>query len=158
MEPTSINGRCYDWQSITATLIDTSTQAVFGTGVTIMEITKIDYNKSQDHSRNHGSGTKVHSKGKGNWNYEASMTISMYEFRKLIDAATSQELSNLPLFNITVEYKDTAATTDIIWVKDTIVGCSISPTATSIEQNNMFITVDVDLEPSDVTYGKSLAL
>lgn len=87
-----INGVSYSWSNIKLNL--------FGTPV--IGITDIKYKKKQAKENLYGAGVEPTSRGVGNKEYEASISIYMEEWRKIIDATPGKDPLNIPPFQIQV--------------------------------------------------------
>jgi len=148
---TNINGIAYDWSSIKFT---------FGSGdaaienTELIQITAISYGETRDAQKNYGTGAYPVSKGFGNVDVKASMTIAMTELRKLIDIATNTKIQNLESFEIVISYYPGVTDQEgTPVVEDRIQGCSIDSTYFDLKQNDMNIEVEIDLNPMNVLYG-----
>jgi len=147
---TSINGICYDWQSIRFSWGDGSPVE----NAEIVQISKINYGETRDSQKNYGAGSYPVSKGFGNVDVKASITLAMAEVRKLINAAKNRKIQNLSTFEIMIEYK--VGNRDTAIVTDFIQGCSIDSTYFELNQNDMNVEVEMDLNPMNIKYGLAL--
>ena len=90
-----INGKSYSWADITVNI----------GGTPVAGIVAISYKRSQEKTNNYGSGPKPVSRGRGNKEYEASITLHMEEVERLLDAAPNRDLLDIPAFDINVTFE-----------------------------------------------------
>lgn len=90
-----INGKAYDWSSITARIL----------GFNITGITEVNYGLKQKKTDNYGSGDEPDSRGYGNKEYECAFTFNMNEIRKIRAKLTGGKLlTDISPFPVTVSY------------------------------------------------------
>lgn len=89
-----INGISYSWGQIKF--------APFG--VPMVGITAISYNRKQKKDNNYGAGTLPVSRGYGNEEYEASISVYTEEWKAIIAASVNRNPLQIPWFDIPVIY------------------------------------------------------
>ena len=101
-----INGVNYSWANVKFTLF----------GVPVVGITKISYKKSQKKENNYGAGSAPTSRGYGNYEYEASITLYRDEWNRIIAAAPNYDPLQAPFSDIQVVFGGSrvSAATDIL--------------------------------------------
>lgn len=101
-----VNGVNYSWGNISF--------VVFGR--VIKGITEVSYDKDQKKENNYGAGTEPVSRGIGNAEYSASITIYRDEWLGIIALAPNQDPTQIPAFDIPVVFGGTrvVAQTDIL--------------------------------------------
>jgi len=144
-----INGICYDWSSIEFQWGDNAPGSLGNTF--IVEISKLNYGETRESKKNYGAGSYPVSKGQGNVDVKANMTISLFQMRKLINLAVNNKVQNLDAFDINVVYKPGNSTTAV--VTDVIQGCSIDSTYFEATQNDMGLEIELNLNPTRIIYG-----
>jgi len=155
----NVNGKTYDWRMISVSInIDLGDGAVntyIPTGVT-----SITYSQTRESQWNFGIRGRAISKGYGNTVAEANITMAAFELQSLKDqmvgtAVTTGEesryIQNIPQFNIDVTYNFDDGTSKT----DKIMQCSFNTDAGGASQNDMFIQSEINLDPSEIRYGKT---
>lgn len=103
-----INGRVYDWESITVGL---------PTG-TLIGIQSIEYKDSKEKEMVYGKGAAPVGRGEGNYKAEGKLTVSRDEYQNILDYCkqVGKAFFRLPPFPITVGYAndEEATRTDVI--------------------------------------------
>jgi hypothetical protein len=152
---TEINGIAYDWASITLKWVAGTTgvgdQITGVDGATLIGVSKIAYGETRDFQHNYGYGSYPISKGQGNITVEASMTINMQEYLKLLAFATNGKIQNLGYFDVQVSYAP--GTGDTPTQTHLIQSCSLSSSFFEVSQNDMNMEVEVDLHPLNIKYN-----
>jgi len=151
----TINSKTYDWRMISLQFdVPGFSQPIIPTGVT-----SIKYSQTRDSQWNFGIGGRAISKGFGNTVAEGSITMAAFELQNIKDRMTKEAgdigiyLQNLPMFNILVIYNFDDGTTKT----DVIRNCSFNTDASEVSQNDMFIQVDINLDPSDILFGQTVS-
>ena len=91
-----INGKAYDWASITIELF----------GFLVKGVSAIKYKRKQEKVDNYGSGTEPVSRGYGKVSYEGSITLDQIEINRIQNAIPDgQSLSDISPFSVTVVYQ-----------------------------------------------------
>jgi hypothetical protein len=98
VETPMLNGRAYDWASVRMQLL----------GITIMGVTAIAYDDKQNKVNNFGAGSLPVSRGYGQKEANASITVEMKELERIMAAAKAkgQTLQDIGPFTITVAYRN----------------------------------------------------
>jgi len=138
-----INGNAYDWASITLQFnIDGLDDRV------IYGISKITYKDNQSFQNNYGQGRHPVSRGRGNITAEASVTLSAEEFLKLQAVAPDNVVQDITEFDVIVTYAPPGQDS----TTDTLHNCFLADNGRDVSQNDMNIEVEVNLNPSHITY------
>jgi len=153
----TVNGKTYDWR-----MIGISINIDYGNGSTETYvpsgITSLTYSQTRDSQWNFGVGGRAISKGYGNTQAEASITMAAFELQAIKDKMTgdavtagedSRYIQNIPQFNIDVTYNFDDGTTKV----DRLMQCSLNTDSAGASQNDMFIQADINLDPAEVRYG-----
>lgn len=97
-----VNGKAYDWSSIT----------INATGCSGIEPTSIDYEDSQDKDLIYGKGGNIRGFGTGNKSNTVKLEMSREDYNVMMDAYKSQgDFYKIIIPKITVSYADVGATT-----------------------------------------------
>ena len=125
-----INGRKYDWESVTLTL---------PWGVAI-DINNIEYGDEREISEAYGKGSNPTGYGSGNYKAECKATVLREDFERLLEYAKQKgyALYGIPPFPITVSYanEDKPITTDVLRackLKKVGTGSGQGDTSTEVE-------------------------
>jgi hypothetical protein len=90
-----INGRRHSWGDVSVNVL----------GRTVTGITAISYKKKRNKTNNYGSGSEPDHRGRGNSEYEASITLYDYEVDAIVNTlAEGQDLTDIAPFSIPVVY------------------------------------------------------
>ena len=134
-----INGKSYSWADITFNI----------GGVPVAGITKISYKVSQEKQNNYGAGSEPVSRGKGNREYEASITLHMEEVERLLLAAPNRDLLKIPAFDINITYQ--ADPTNI--ANHVLKNCEFTEDGTDIGQGDQVIEIELPLSIAGIQKG-----
>jgi hypothetical protein len=135
-----INGKAYAWDSITAR---------FG-GVVIEGCKGVKFKRKVNKQNNYGRGTKPISRGRGNHEFEASITVEMKEYVRILAALpngkTGTDIAPSPLL--------------IAWIDEenkmfnvTLEDAEIDEEGLEVAQGDMNIDVELPLIISDIKYS-----
>jgi hypothetical protein len=92
-----LNGRAYDWASVRMQLL----------GITVLGVTAISYGTKQNKVNNFGAGNDPVSRGYGQRESNASITLEMKETERIQNALKpGQTLMDIGPFTITVAYRN----------------------------------------------------
>jgi len=92
-----INGRAYDWASITIEML----------GFVVRGVKAIKYEAKQEKVNNYGAGNEPVSRGYGKKEYEASITLERKEIERIYDAlGAGLNLLDVPAFTIVVAFSE----------------------------------------------------
>lgn len=133
-----INGTSYSWANIKLNL--------FGTPV--VGITAIKYKKKQEKVNNYGAGTKPVSRGYGNEEYEASITLFMEEWRRIIEAAPDKDPLAVKPFQIQVLFGGSS----IDFRQDNLEACEFMEDAFDSKQGDSKILIEIPLIIADIKH------
>ncbi len=131
-----INGKAYDWSSVTIKI----------PGAESIEITEISYNDEQEHDGIYGKGGMY--RGYVTGNYKASVSISMSredfnELQRVIKKKGYKNFYKYVIPKIIVSYADDGAAT----TTDILTDIKIGKRDTSAKQGDKNITVKLDGTP-----------
>lgn len=87
-----VNGTSYSWANVKCNLF----------GVPVVGITEINFNNKQKKENNYGQGVNPISRGYGNIEPEADISIYWDEWIKIINAAPNKEPLAIPHFDIQI--------------------------------------------------------
>lgn len=137
-----INGRAYDWSSITLLI----------GGVYIVGVTKINYSDKQDKVNRYGAGSVPIARGNGNYSATCSITIYADEVEALTKAAPGKKLQDMGAFDITVQFTPeglTGITTHVIR------NAEFTGNQRSMNQGDTAFEVELELVISHIDWGKA---
>lgn len=158
LEDITINGKTYDWRMISITAnID------FGNGsesIIFNGVTALNYSQNRESQWNNAIGGLPYSKGYGNLTAEATITMAAFELDRVKlkmsggtiseDSITPNEryIQNINMFKLSVTYNfdDGTSKTDVI------MNCSFDTDSAGASQGDMFITTDINLDPSHIIF------
>ena len=95
--PVLINGHSYEWADI---------QLSIAGGLPVMGITEINFGYSRKIVNVYGAGSEPVSRGYGQKEYDASITMKMEEVETLIAIAPNNDVTQIPAFSIVVAWLD----------------------------------------------------
>lgn len=134
-----INGVNYSWANVSLILF----------GVPIVGITNITYKKKQKKDNNYGFGTEPVSRGYGNSEYEASITLYQDEWKQIISHAPNGDPTLIPMFNISVVFGGTNITAH----KDTLLACEFTEDSLTAAQGDTKLLVTLPLIVGGITHS-----
>ena len=126
-----INGINYDWGSISFVMF----------GVTVIGITKINYDKKQLKKNNYGAGYQPISRGYGQIEPNAEIEIYTDELKAIIAAAPNRELLAIPPFDIQVVFGGPGVQAD----KDVLRYCEFTADSLKAAANDTKLLVTLPL-------------
>lgn len=130
--PILINGVSYHWADI---------QLSIAGSVPIAGITEINYGFTRKVENVYGAGSEPVTRGYGNKEYTASITMKLEEVQNLVNVASGGDITLIPTFNITVA-----------WLDDELV------TITNILRNCKFTNFDIKTKQNDTSTDITLNL
>jgi hypothetical protein len=133
-----INGRTYDYVSITLSIL----------GVPLEAVKAINYGVEQPKENQYGTGPEPVSRGKGAKTYTASLEIPMEEVEKIRAASTTGSLVDLDMFDVVVFFGVQGK-----FKTHTIKNCEFSVDGVEASQGDTQISKTFDLTPSHIVYG-----
>jgi len=126
-----INGVNYSWSNITLVLF----------GIPVVGITKIEYKKKQKKEDNYGLGAEPISRGYGNSEYEAKITLYKDEWNKIIAAAPTRDPLAIPFFDIQVSFGGSRVTASL----DVLNACEFLEDPFTIGQGDTKVMIELPL-------------
>lgn len=125
-----INGKAYDWSSVTIKL----------SGCSGIEPVSIDYGDKEEKDPIYGKGGNIRGYGTGNKSNSVKLTLQREDYNTFQDAVkSSKEFGKVVIPKITVSYADTGATT----VTDVISKVTFSERAFKAAQGDKGMTVEL---------------
>lgn len=126
-----INGVNYSWANVKLVLF----------GVPVIGITKIEYKNKQKKDNNYGMGTLPISRGYGNVEPEAKITLYREEWSAIIAAAPNKDPLNVQPFDIQVSFSGdrVAPTTDVLRA------CEFTEDPFTVGQGDTKIMIDIPI-------------
>lgn len=113
-----INGINYSWVDITVVVF----------GVPLTQITSIEYKRKREKKNNYGAGPEPVSRGKGNYEYEGSVTLYMDVIQQILATSPGFSILEIPPFSIIVEFSgdgvplSTHTLDNVEWTEDPLEG------------------------------------
>jgi hypothetical protein len=126
-----INGINYSWSNVKLNLF----------GVPVVGITEIHYSRKQKKENNYGVGVDAVSRGYGNVENEASITIYRDEWNKIIQAATNKDPLQIKPFDIQVIFGGSS----VNFQQDTLRACEFANDPFEAKQGDTKMLVKLDL-------------
>lgn len=128
----SVNGKSYDWESI-------SIQLPHGT---LIAVESIEYSDGKEVEANYGKGSNPYGYGEGNYSAEGKLSLAREEFERLLGhiKKNSKTLYGLKPFPIIVSY----ANDDKATVVDKLPKVKFNSNSTSGSQGDKKINVEKD--------------
>lgn len=133
-----INGTNYSWANVKF--------VVFGVPVT--GITKIEYGVKQNKENNYGMGSEPVSRGYGNKEYSAKITIYRDEWQRIINASPGKNPLSIPPFDVQVTFGGNGVTPQC----DTLQACEFLEDPFSVGQGDTKILIDIPLIPAGIVH------
>jgi len=126
-----INGKSYTWAGITVNI----------GGVPVAGIIAISYSRKQEKTNNYGAGANPVSRGRGNKEYEASITLHMEEVERILLAAPNRDLLDIPAFDVNITFQE--APEQI--ANHRLVSCEFTEEAVDVSQGDGVIEMELPL-------------
>lgn len=133
-----INGKSYEWADIVLNIM----------GVPIVGITSIEYEEMQDMQNIYGAGRFPQSRGYGKIEPTAKITVKMEEIQNIMTVAPSGRIQDIPEFDISVLFVDSALTT----VKHKLRNCRFKNNSRKSNQGDASIDVELELILSHIEW------
>lgn len=133
-----VNGTSYSWANVKLNLF----------GTVVVGITAIKYKKKQEKVNNYGAGVVPVSRGYGNEEYEASITLYMEEWRKIIEAAPSKDPLAIGPFQIQVLY----GSSSLQFRQDNLEMCEFMEDSVDTKQGDSKVMIEIPLIIAGVTH------
>lgn len=136
--PALINGKSYEWADIIINIL----------GQPFSGVTNIEYTLEQEMENVYGAGNKPVSRAYGNFMPTGKVTILMEEMEAIQAVAPFGVIQQIPEFDITVAYVDTA----LIPRVHTLKGCRFKKNERKVNQGDTSIAIETDLIIGDIKY------
>lgn len=133
-----INGRAYDFASITVSFL----------GVPLAGITSVSYTEEQTKENNYGTGNYAVSRGRGAVEASGSLDLHFEEVEKIRGAAPNRRLLDLPAFDVVVVFGNVGNTPRVHIMKN----CEFLSDGVETSQGDTAIARSFDLVLSHVEY------
>lgn len=137
-----INGRAYDWAQVTVKMSTAS--------FPFTTIESINYDERATVTNNYGAGRMPVSRGYGNIEPTASITLQADDVFALMDNVPSGRLTDIPEFDLIVFYKHPDAAKAR---RDVIRNCKFVNNPLALNQNDPKFSVELELVVSHINYG-----
>jgi len=150
----NVNGKTYDWRMISVAI------TIDGNDYEPTGITSLTYSQTRDSQWNFGIGGRAISKGYGNTNAEATITMAAFELQNFKDALIKNPgdegayIQNINQFDVKVMYNFDDGSTKLDVIKD----CSFNTDGGGASQNDMFIQQEINLDPSHIRFGQTVSV
>ena len=128
-----INGKCYDWSSVT----------INASGMESMEPQEISYDDEQESEPIYGKGGKIRGYGTGNQKNSVKLSLLREDFNEMCRVIKSKGIKNFYKYvvpKITVSYADEGAET----CTDVLTNVVFSKRSFKAAQGDEFMKVDLD--------------
>ncbi len=135
-----INGEAYAWASIRTTIL----------GRPVAGITAIEYGEKEAMKDNHGGGQFVTSRGYGEINATAKVTLEMKEVEGIQLSIGSGRLQDIPPFDIIVAYKSVGGLNPVIIHR--LRNCQFTNNDRKVKQGDLGIEVELELIISHIDW------
>lgn len=137
-----VNGRVYDWAMVVARATNAT--------IPFVTITAVTYKDTREIEKAYGAGSFAHGRGFGNYNPEASITLTMDEVEKLQQSVPSGRLQDVPPFDLVVSFlhPDLARV-----VTHTIHNCKYTENSRELTQNAKKFEVTLPLDVSHISWN-----
>lgn len=133
-----INGESYSWGQIICNIL----------GVPVIGITAIEYGDDQKIENNYGAGNQPVSRGFGNIEPMAKITLMMEEVEAITRATADGRLQSIPEFDIQVAYLPLNGTPVVHKIRN----CRFKNNNRKTKQGATGIEVELDLIPSHIVW------
>lgn len=135
-----INGKAYDYASVRVQFL----------GITLYGITAVNYGATKEKVNNYGAGSSPVSRGYGNKEFTASLTLSMTEVRRILSALPpTLDLTDIPPFPIIVQYQVGARI-----VTDTVLNAEFTQIEVDTEDGDTDIDMEMPLVIAGINWGR----
>lgn len=128
-----INGKCYDWSSVTINV----------SGMDSIELQEISYDDEQELEAIYGKGGKIRGYGTGNQKNSVKLSMQREDFDEMIRVIKSKGYKSFYKYiipKITVSYADEGAPT----VTDVLTNVKFSKRSLKAAQGDKSMKVDLD--------------
>lgn len=135
-----IRGTSYGWSNVILNI----------GGNQITGVKAIDYKSKQAKQNNYGAGNMPFSRGRGNKEFEGSITLFMEEVEALKAASPTGDLNDIPPFDVVVAFLPEGGEI----VTHTLKYCEFTENGRSLKQGEMEITPELPLIVGSIDWGK----
>lgn len=135
-----INGKNYSWASVKLVLF----------GFPIVGILEINWNSKQKKENQYGRGVDPISRGYGNKEYEADITIYSDEWFKIINATSDKDPLNIPWFDVPVVFGESSLLNQVVTLK----ACEFLENPFTMKQGDTKITIKLPLIVGGIEYNQ----
>lgn len=128
-----INGKCYDWSSVTINV----------SGMDSIELQEISYDDEQEMEAIYGKGGKIRGYGTGNQKNSVKLSMTREDFNEMIRVIKSKGYKSFYKYTIpkiTVSYADDGAAT----TTDVLTNVKFSKRSLKAAQGDKSMKVDLD--------------
>lgn len=128
-----INGKCYDWSSVTINV----------SGMDSIELQEISYDDEQEMEAIYGKGGKIRGYGTGNQKNSVKLSMTREDFNEMIRVIQSKGYKSFYKYTIpkiTVSYADDGAAT----TTDVLTNVKFSKRSLKAAQGDKSMKVDLD--------------
>ena len=128
-----INGKCYDWSSVTINV----------SGMDSIELQEISYDDEQELEAIYGKGGKIRGYGTGNQKNSVKLSMTREDFNEIIRVIKGKEYKSFYKYmipKITVSYADDGAAT----TTDVLTNVKFSKRSLKAAQGDKSMKVDLD--------------
>lgn len=128
-----INGKCYDWSSVTINV----------SGMDSIELQEISYDDEQELEAIYGKGGKIRGYGTGNQKNSVKLSMTREDFNEMIRVIKSKGYKSFYKYiipKITVSYADDGAAT----TTDVLTNVKFSKRSLKAAQGDKSMKVDLD--------------
>lgn len=150
----TINNVAYSWSMVqlTSAALTGSTSA----NPTILAgVVGIKWSRKWHVETNYGLGGKPHTRGFGNWEYSASITMDYNTQVQL--RALNGGLTNLGEFDLIISFSNELGTEDFGEETITLKQCIFTEDGMEVSQDDTNITQEFDLNPIDIIISSEVA-
>lgn len=137
---TIIRGTAYAWSNVVANI----------GGNEITGFKAIDYGEKQEKVNNYAAGNKPYSRGRGNKEYEGSITLYLEEQEALKASSPTGSLLDIPPFDIVVAFLPEGGKI----ITHTLKYCEFTERKINPKQGDSSIESDLPLVIGDIDWGK----
>lgn len=128
-----INGKCYDWSSVTINV----------SGMDSIELLEISYDDEQELEAIYGAGGKIRGYGTGNQKNSVKLSMAREDFNEMIRVIMSKGYKSFYQYmipKITVSYADEG----VVTTTDILTNVKISKRSLKAAQGDKSMKVDLD--------------
>lgn len=134
-----INGVNYSWVNITLVMF----------GSPVRGFLEVNWNRKQKKENNYGWGPDPISRGYGNKEPEADITLYWDEWRQIINAASDKDPNNIPMFDIQVLFGGSSVNFEQV----TLQACEFVEDPFQAKQGDTKFTIKIPLIVGAIKYG-----